>query len=60
MTGFLLVTGIAIPFYGRLADRYGAGHLFISGVALFSAGSLLAGIATNYQFLLLARIIQAM
>ena len=59
MTGFLLVTGIAIPFYGRLADRYGAGHLFIFGVALFSAGSLLAGMATNYQFLIVARIIQA-
>ncbi len=60
MTGFLLVTGIAIPFYGRLADRYGAGRLFIFGVALFSAGSLLAGMAANYQFLLVARIIQAM
>ena len=60
MTAFLLVTGIAIPFYGRLADRYGAGHLFILGVALFSAGSLLAGMATNYQFLLVARIIQAL
>ena len=58
MTGFLLVTGIAIPFYGRLADRYGAGSLFIFGIALFSVGSLLAGIATNYQFLLVVRIIQ--
>ena len=60
MTVFLLVTGIAIPFYGRLADRFGAGHLFIFGVAVFSIGSLLAGMATNYQFLLVARIIQAM
>ena len=59
MTGFLLVTGIAIPFYGRLADRYGAGNLFMFGVALFSFGSLLAGLATDYQFLLVARIIQA-
>ena len=59
MTGFLLVTGISIPFYGRLADRYGAGHLFVMGVALFAVGSLLAGIATNFQFLLVVRIIQA-
>jgi len=57
MTGFLLVTGISIPFYGRLADRYGAGHLFVMGVALFAVGSLLAGIATNFQFLLVVRII---
>ena len=48
MTGFLLVTGISIPFYGRLADRYGAVHLFVMGVALFAVGSLLAGIATNF------------
>ena len=48
MTGFLLVTGISIPFYGHLADRYGAGHLFVMGVALFAVGSLLAGIATNF------------
>ena len=60
MTGFLLVPGVAIPFCGRLADRYGAGYLFIFGLPLFSAGSLLAGIATNYQFLMVARIIQAM
>mgnify|MGYP002152297988 FL=1 len=59
MTGFLLFTGIAIPFYGRLADRYGAATLFIFGIALFSVGLLLAGIATNYQFLLVARIVQA-
>ena len=33
--------------------------MFIFGIALFSVGSLLAGIATNYQFLLVARIVQA-
>ena len=59
MTSFLLVYGIAIPFYGRLADRYGAGRLFIFGVALFSAGSLLAGAAPDYPLLLVARIIQS-
>lgn len=29
MTGFLLIYGIAIPFYGRLADLHGARPLFI-------------------------------
>lgn len=33
--------------------------MFIFGIALFSVGLLLAGIATNYQFLLVARIVQA-
>ena len=59
MTGFLLIYGIAIPFYGRLADRFGARPLFLIGVAVFSLGSLLSALAPNYSFLLIARIIQA-
>ena len=59
MTGFLLVYGIAIPFYGRLADRYGARPLFLIGVAVFSLGSLLSAIAPNFSFLLGARIVQS-
>ena len=41
MTGFLLVFGIAIPFYGRLADRYGAKPLFILGLSLFALGRII-------------------
>ena len=59
MTGFLLIYGITIPFYGRLADRYGARPLFLLGVAVFSVGSLLSALAPNFSFLLVARIIQA-
>lgn len=59
MTGFLLVYGIAIPLYGRLADLYGARPLFLIGVAIFSAGSLLSALASDFSFLLAARIIQA-
>ena len=59
MTGFLLIYGIAIPFYGRLADRYGARPLFLIGVAVFSLGSLLSALAPGYSFLLAARVIQA-
>ena len=59
MTGFLLIYGITIPFYGRLADRYGARPLFLLGVAVFSVGSLLCALAPNFSFLLVARIIQA-
>ena len=59
MTGFLLIYGIAIPFYGRLADRYGARPLFLLGVGVFSVGALLSALAPNFEFLLVARIIQA-
>ncbi len=59
MTGFLLIYGIAIPFYGRLADRYGARPLFLIGVGVFSIGSVLSALAPDFSFLLIARIIQA-
>ncbi len=59
MTGFLLVFGIAIPFYGRLADRYGAKPLFILGLSIFPIGSLVCALAPSFELLLLGRIIQA-
>ena len=59
MTGFLLVYGVAIPFYGRLADIFGARPLFLIGIAIFSLGSLLSAIAPDFSFLLAARIVQA-
>ena len=59
MTGFLLVYGVAIPFYGRLADLYGARRLFILGLGLFALGSLLSAVAPNFETLLASRILQA-
>ena len=59
MTGFLLIYGVAIPIYGRLADIYGARSLFLIGVSIFSVGSLLSALATNFESLIAARIVQA-
>jgi EmrB/QacA subfamily drug resistance transporter len=59
MTGFLLVYGVAIPFYGRLADSFGARRLFLLGVSLFSVGSLLCAFAPTFPLLLGARLVQA-
>jgi MFS family permease len=58
MTGFLLVYGVAIPFYGRIADMYGAPRLFMIGLVVFTLESPLAVVAPNYELLLTARIIQ--
>ncbi len=59
MTGFLLVYGVAIPFYGRLADLFGARRLFLLGVSVFSVGSLLSAFAPTFSILLIARLVQA-
>ena len=60
MSSYLLVYGIAIPFFGRLADIYGARPFFLFGVILFSIGSLLAALAPSYELLLGARVVQAL
>ena len=59
LSGFLLTYGVAIPFYGRLANRYGARRLFLIGVTVFSVGSALSALATGLGTLLGARTIQA-
>ncbi|MGI9612156.1 MAG: MFS transporter [Acidimicrobiales bacterium] len=59
LSGFLLTYGVAIPFYGRLANRYGARRLFIIGVGLFAVGSALSAVATGLGTLLAARTVQA-
>ena len=60
ITVFILVYGVAIPFYGRLADLYGARSLFIIGIGLFAAGSLLSAFASDFPTLFGARIVQAL
>ena len=49
MTGFLLVYGVAIPFYGRLAALFGAPRLVLLGVSLVSVGSLLSALAPTFS-----------
>ena len=59
ITAYLLVYGVAIPIYGRLADLYGARRLFVLGLALFSVGSVACAVAPSFGGLILARIVQA-
>ena len=39
--GYFLVNGVAIPFFGRLADLHGVGRLYTIGLATFFFGSFL-------------------
>ena len=59
ISGFLVIIGISTPFYGRLADRFGARRLFVLGLALFSLGSLLCALAPSFGWLLSGRLVQA-
>jgi EmrB/QacA subfamily drug resistance transporter len=43
---------------GRAADLFGRRRIFVSGAAMFTAGTLLAAVALNQEMLILGRIVQ--
>ncbi|MEU0554868.1 MFS transporter [Dactylosporangium sp. NPDC006015] len=59
-----VVSAYAVPFAGfllfggRLADRVGAGRLFVAATVLFGAASVAGGLAGNGEVLLAARFAQ--
>ena len=58
-TGFMLVNGIMIPVTAYLLDRFTTRKLFFISMGVFTLGTFIAGIATSFPVILLARILQA-
>ncbi|MDQ0243258.1 EmrB/QacA subfamily drug resistance transporter [Bacillus fengqiuensis] len=58
-TVFMLVNGIMIPVSAFLLERFSTRQLFISAMGIFSFGTLVAGLAPNFEMLLFGRIIQS-
>ena len=57
---YALTLAIFIPISGFLADKYGTRRVFLSAIIIFCIGSLLCAAATNLEFLIGARVIQAL
>ncbi len=57
-SAFMLGNVVGIVEAGRLADRYGPARPFIAGLALFSAGLALAGLAPTMLVLVCGRALQ--
>ena len=45
VTAYMLTTTVTVPLAGKLSDMYGRKPLLLSGVAIFTIGSLLSGMA---------------
>jgi EmrB/QacA subfamily drug resistance transporter len=45
LLGYLLITTALVPVVGRLADMVGRKRLYVAGFAVFTLGSLLAGVS---------------
>ncbi|MEV4640941.1 MFS transporter [Actinoplanes sp. NPDC049548] len=56
--GYLAVVTALIVVAGRLGDLVGRRRLLVTGVALFTVGTLLCGLAPNIALLILARGLQ--
>ena len=58
-TGFLLVNGVLIPITAYLMKRFTTRQLFISAMLFLLIGSVICAISTNFEVLLVGRMIQA-
>lgn len=58
-TIFMLVNGIVIPITAFLMDRFTTRQLYLSAMGLFTAGTLICGIAPNFSIILVGRVVQA-
>ena len=58
-TAFMLTMAVVIPITGFLMQRLTSRTVFFLAMGTFTAGTLLAGLAPNFEVLLLARVVQA-
>jgi len=58
VTGYVLATGVAVPFSGWLMQKYHGKHLFIISMCMFLVGSLLSGLSWSAGSLIVFRVLQ--
>ena len=56
---YLLAITVLLVFWGRLCIHWGCGRIYTKGMVLFTAGSLLCGLAPSVWFLIGFRFVQA-
>jgi EmrB/QacA subfamily drug resistance transporter len=59
-SAYMLGATVTVPLYGKLSDIYGRRPLFLFAITLFSAGSILSGVATSMEMLIAGRAIQGL
>ena len=60
VTAYLLCECVTIPIAGKLSDLYGRKKLFLIGLTIFVGGSVVAGLSTNMEMLVICRAIQGL
>ena len=57
-TAYLLALGVTIPLSGWASSRWGGRRVWLAALALFLAGSVLAGISPSAEMLIGSRVLQ--
>jgi EmrB/QacA subfamily drug resistance transporter len=60
LTGYMLALAVVMPATGYLSDTFGAKRIYMLTIVLFTAGSLLCGLAPNIEGLIVFRVIQGL
>jgi EmrB/QacA subfamily drug resistance transporter len=58
MNGYLLTIAVLVVTAGRLGDMFGRKRVFIAGMAVFAAGSVVSGAAGDQLALIAGRVLQ--
>ncbi len=59
-SAYLITSTVTVPVWGKLSDLYGRGLLYQIGITVFLIGSVLSGIATSMEQLIVFRAIQGL
>jgi EmrB/QacA subfamily drug resistance transporter len=60
MNGYLLTIAVLVVTAGRLGDMFGRKRIFLVGMVLFAAGSIVSGAAGDQVMLIVGRVLQGM
>ncbi|HUP27464.1 MAG TPA: MFS transporter [Chloroflexia bacterium] len=59
VTAYLLGYTVALPLMGRVADVYGQRRIYLAALGIFTLGSVLCAVAPTLEWLVAARVVQA-
>src|SRR5258707_4124206 len=59
-TIYLVIATVTVPIYGKLSDQFGRKPILFTGLGIFLAGSMLAGLSRTMMQLIVFRAFQAL
>jgi EmrB/QacA subfamily drug resistance transporter len=57
-TAYMLGSTVTVPVYGKLSDIFGRRNLYLLGIGIFLAGSVLCGLSSSMNQLIIFRALQ--